>query len=178
MANLAYGQALYFARRFDDAMLQFRACVELEPNDPWAHTYLAKLHERKGQFDLAALEHQKDMRYSGRELEEIAAYSQAYTAGGWEVALKWTIDNLEAKAGREHGPAPSLSLAAAYAKLGEQDKAFEWLEKAYERRNSSLPYLAVNPDFDPLRDDPRFDDLLRRIGLEPSGFNEPDTWGG
>jgi hypothetical protein len=56
-------------------------------------------------------------------------------------------------------------IAADYAALGEKDRAFNWLEKAYEKRDFFLPTLAVNPYMDPLRSDPRFQDLLRRIGL-------------
>ncbi len=59
-------------------------------------------------------------------------------------------------------------VAAVYAELGEVDAAFEWLEKAYERRSLELTWIRVNPIFDPLRSDPRFQDLLRRIGFPES----------
>ena len=61
--------------------------------------------------------------------------------------------------------APPSSIAMIYAALGEGDQAFEWLEKAYAQRDLYLPFVNVQPSYDPLRDDPRFDDLLRRIGL-------------
>jgi hypothetical protein len=74
------------------------------------------------------------------------------------------IRDLEARAGRAYTP-PGL-LAAAYAAVGERDKAFEFLEQAFRERDSLLVYLKVEPMFDPLRDDPRFATLLTRIGLE------------
>ena len=61
-----------------------------------------------------------------------------------------------------------LRVAYVYAELGEADAAFEWMEKAYERRSIALPWIGVYPAFDRIRSDPRFDDLLRRIGLPES----------
>ncbi len=59
-------------------------------------------------------------------------------------------------------------MAAVYAALGDADATFEWLEKAYERRSITLSWIRVNPGFDPIRSDPRFQDLLRRIGFPES----------
>ncbi len=61
-----------------------------------------------------------------------------------------------------------LNVAVVYAALGEADAAFEWMEKAYERRSVGVTWIRVAPRFDPLRADPRFDDLLRRIGFPES----------
>jgi len=61
----------------------------------------------------------------------------------------------------------SYYFALGYAGLGEKDQAFTWLEKAYEERSGFLPNLKVNPIWDPLRSDPRFADLIRRVGLQP-----------
>jgi hypothetical protein len=61
----------------------------------------------------------------------------------------------------------SLGFARVYSGLGDKDEAFVWLEKAYEERSTALYYLKVDPIWDPLRSDPRFNDLLRRIGLPP-----------
>ncbi len=66
------------------------------------------------------------------------------------------------------GSADHVNVAYVYAALGEADAAFEWLEKAYERRQGELGWLQVAPVLDPLRSDPRFQDLLRRIGLPES----------
>ncbi len=59
-------------------------------------------------------------------------------------------------------------MAYVYAALGDADSAFEWMEKAYERRSMRITWIRVNPVFDPLRSDPRFQDLLRRIGFPES----------
>ncbi len=73
------------------------------------------------------------------------------------------LEQLEAASKQRYTPA--FSFAVVYAGLGEKDQAFTWLEKAYEERASRLGYLKVEPLWDPLRSDPRFAELLRRIGL-------------
>jgi predicted nucleic acid-binding protein len=75
------------------------------------------------------------------------------------------LEQLEAASKERYTPA--VSFAAVYAGLGEKDQAFAWLEKAYGERTSRLGYLKVEPLWDPLRSDPRFADLVRRIGLPP-----------
>ena len=100
-----------------------------------------------------------------------AAMSPARVAGlldaaasGAETYWRWRLDFSRERAKREYVE-PS-QFARIYAYLGEKDEAFEWLEKAFEER-ADLRGLKVSPDFDPLRDDPRFQDLLRRMNLEP-----------
>ena len=75
------------------------------------------------------------------------------------------LEQLEAASKERYTPA--FCFAVVYAGLGEKDQAFTWLEKAYEERTSRLGYLKVEPLWDPLRSDPRFADLVRRIGLPP-----------
>ena len=119
-------------------------------------------------YDQAVSEYQDALRLSGCAPEKIVAYGQAYASGGWEGAMQWTLEHLGEESAGLHAPLPALlRVAAMYAMLGEEDKAFERLEKGYKDRNSGLPFLDVSPDLDPLRDDPRFDDLLRRVGFEP-----------
>ncbi len=81
--------------------------------------------------------------------------------GYWRKTLEYELEYYEKGVG-----SPAF-VAASYARLGEKEKAFEWLEKAYAERDSYLTYLKINGDFDPLRSDPRFQDLLRRIGFTP-----------
>jgi len=85
--------------------------------------------------------------------------------GNREEALK-LLAPLES-AELQQGYLPRVSIAATYVRLGEKDKAFDWLEKAYQNHDQDCLYLKVNENFDPLRSDPRFQNLLRRIGLPP-----------
>jgi len=91
--------------------------------------------------------------------------NRAATSGA-DGYWRWKLDyrTEQVKQGEYISPTGFVQM---YAQLGEKDEAFEWLEKAYEERDSQLPFLTVQPLYDPIRDDPRFQDLLLRINLEP-----------
>ncbi len=88
------------------------------------------------------------------------AVKKSGARGYWQMVLDFTKQ--EEKKGNF---VDSINMAECYARLGERDEAFRWLEKAYEERKTDLVWLKVEPRFDPLRDDRRFQDLVRRIGL-------------
>ncbi len=88
--------------------------------------------------------------------------ARAYATGGRREDALRILEDVRGSA------IDPLKVAYVYAALGEADAAFEWLEKAYERRSLALTWIGVYPGFDPLRSDPRFDDLLRRIGFPES----------
>ena len=96
--------------------------------------------------------------------EEVAGITEAASSGR-ETYWRWMLSYWNERAKRES--VPPTDFAGHHAQLGEKDQAFEWLEKAYEARSSSLINLKVKPLYDPLRDDPRFHDLLRRMNLGP-----------
>ncbi len=91
---------------------------------------------------------------------------RVYAVSGRTIQARKMLDELQAFS--EHAYVSSSGFAAIYTALGEKDKAFAWLEKAFENRAFGLADLKVDPRFDPLRGDPRFDDLLRRMGLPPA----------
>jgi uncharacterized protein HemY len=100
----------------------------------------------------------------GGKPEDMAALRRAYEAGGMPGYLRKWVEQLK------RGPAAfntATAIAGAYARLGERDLAFEWLERAYAERSRTLVNLRERVEFDNLRSDPRFNDLLRRIGLPP-----------
>ena len=99
----------------------------------------------------------------GASEEEVAGLLDAGALGA-EGYWRWRLDFFRERAKREYVE-PS-QFARIYAYLGEKDEAFEWLEKAFEER-ADMRGLKVSPEFDPLRDDPRFQDLLLRMNLEP-----------
>jgi len=95
----------------------------------------------------------------------LAAQAEAYAAAGRKPEAEKILAELEAAAEEKYID-PTL-LALIHVALGNRDAAFDMLERAYETRSSWLPVISIDPKFDPLRGDPRFNDLLRRIGLEP-----------
>jgi len=102
----------------------------------------------------------RQKRLDGEPAAEIEAMQQAFAAGSWEGFLRHRIDFLEA---RPH-PIPE-EIAACCARVGEPDKAFAWLERSFEGRSARLTHLKVDARYDNLRADPRFTQLLSRIGL-------------
>jgi DNA-binding winged helix-turn-helix (wHTH) protein/TolB-like protein/thioredoxin-like negative regulator of GroEL len=159
------GWILFCARQYDSAIEQLRKTVELDPNFANTHYKLALVYEAKGMYKEAVQEFLKDYTLSGRSQETVATLQAAYSESGWEGFCRRQLNHLN-KTSKEGYVSPKY-FVLAYLQLGEKDRAFEWLEKAYEERSEVLLYLKVDPRFDPLRSDPRFEELLRRVRLAP-----------
>ena len=129
-----------------------------------AHTDLAVSYSMKGMYAEAMDEFLMARTVSGARPETLAALKQAYTASGingyWQKELELANEQAKQK------PPGAFRMARIYTQLGDRDRAFEWLEKAYAERNSLLIFLKVNPFFDSLHSDPRFANLVQRIGLQ------------
>ena len=152
------GIVLYYARRYDAAILESRKTLEIDPDRVWSRVFLALSYEQKGMYREAIQEQERVKAYfKGAPTVGLA---HVYALSGRSSEARLILRELEKEDGYDW-----LSIAADYAALGEKDRAFHWLEKAYEEHDFFLPTLAVNPWMDPLRSDPRFRDLLRRIGL-------------
>ena len=156
---------LYLARQFDQAIEQSHKTLELDPNFAISYATLGEVYISKGMYreGLPTLETYYALS-RGRAMS-LALLGHAHARLGERSQALRILDQLEAASKERYTPA--LSFAVAYAGLGEKDQAFAWLEKAYEERTSRLSYLKVEPLWDPLRSDPRFADLVRRIGLPP-----------
>ncbi len=165
IVNMTPAVTLYLARRYDQAIEEVRKVLDMEANFPPAHNLLGLAYEQKGKYEEAILEHQKVIDLSAGSAEaEVAVKAMighAYAVWGKRgEAVKILNELLEL---RDVTP---YSIAEIYVGLGEKDQAFEWLEKAYQKRNFQMVGLKVNPNFDSLRSDPRFTELLRRMNLE------------
>jgi TolB-like protein/Tfp pilus assembly protein PilF len=162
--NTSAGRVLYSARRYDEAISQLRKTVELDPNFAEARFHLALAYEQKRMYAEAIREFHKSVElFSDRTMTAWVGRAQA-VAGNRGEALR-VLAELKVMARRKY-VSPYL-LAVIYAALGEKDRAIEWLEKVYEERSYYVVWLKVDPVFDILRPDPRFQDLLRRTGLAP-----------
>ena len=160
--TLAFGRILYLARRYDEAITQLRQVIEVN-NDAWAaYGWLWITYEMKGDNAGAYEWFIKLQKRTKPELIEL--FQKTYETAGWQgVRLK----NLELEKLNEHKPSVIYyRLARQCVLIGDKEQAFEYLNKAIEKRHGQLVLLNVEPAFDLLRDDPRFDELVRRGGLK------------
>jgi TolB-like protein len=164
ITNYTLAHAYEAARQYDRAMAQYQQMAELEPNDPRPHWQFMFEHERMGRYEDAIKSRQEAMTLQGTPPEKvaakIAALDSAYSESGPEGYWKLRLERLK----RVENPDPYIA-ARMYAYLGDKDQAIAWLEKAYNKHHMFLHMLSWSPAWDPLRDDPRYHDLLRRMNL-------------
>jgi len=165
MLGFRMARALYMARRFDESIEQCRKILEMDPSYPLAHWQLGQAYAEKGMYREALAELEKDKALTHGHPRSLAYMGNILARLGEGSRALQVLDELKAVAKQQY--AYSLSFARIYAGLGDKDQAFAWLEKGYEERSTPLYFLKVDPIWDPLRSDPRFNDLLRRIGLPP-----------
>jgi serine/threonine-protein kinase len=157
------GLAFYYNRQYDNAIEMARKTLELDPNYAAAHRLLSLAYQGKGLFNEAIAENQNWGNLTGNEIETTVSLAQIYAVAGQTDAAAELVEvvrndpNLIDQAYR--------GMALVHAALGENDSAFNCLEKSYQRREESVLSLKVDPKVDPLRSDPRFIDLLKRIGV-------------
>ncbi len=157
------GKILFEAGRNDEAIEQLRKTLALEPNFAHAHSYLGKAYLRKEMFPEAVVEMEKAARLSGRIADYLGGLGHVYARAGRTADARKVLDELKARSLQRY--VSWRDIAVIEAGLGEKDQAFASLEKAYALRDSGIVFVKVDPLFDPLRTDPRFQELLRRIGL-------------
>ena len=156
---------LYFARQFDQAIDQAHNTLEMDANFAISYAVLGEVYLSKGMYreGLLALGKYSALSRSSATSLALLGYSHA-RLGERSQALRM-IEEL--KAASKESFVPALFVALVYAGLEDKDQAFTWLEKAYEERFNRLAYLKVEALWDPLRSDPRFADLIRRVGIPP-----------
>jgi len=165
LTNFRKGRDLYMARRFDEAIVQFKKMLEMDPNAPLAHYHLGLAYAEKGMYREAASELENYAVLTRRSPLSLAFLGNVLARSGERSRAFQLLAEL--KAGSSQKYVYPVGFARIYAGLGDKEQAFAWLEKGYEERAAPLFYIKVDPIWDPLRSDPRFNDLLRRIGLYP-----------
>jgi eukaryotic-like serine/threonine-protein kinase len=161
--NNVLGLMLQTAGKYDSAIEQWKRTLELEPTFPESHLWLSKAYWGKGLYQEAITEANKAASYSGRTPRYIAGVGYALAVAGKRAEAHNIIDELIRSS--KSGYVSPFYIAGIHSTLGEQDRAFEWLEKAYQVRDDELTWVNDDRVFDSIRSDPRYADLLRRIGL-------------
>lgn len=160
-----YGMCLYYARRYPEAATQFKRVEAMDKGFGAPYNWLVVTSEMQGNYPEAFEWLMKMKTFYKEPEEEIQAYQAAYQTSGWPGVLRE-----RARRGGEVNFKPSraglyFQRAIEQAKVGNKDKAFEYLERSYQTREWWMMLLKVEPGLDPLRHDPRFDELVRRVGL-------------
>jgi eukaryotic-like serine/threonine-protein kinase len=161
--GLDMARTFYFARQYDMAIEQCLRALELDPSFyRIIGESLELAYERKGLYNEALEAQLKAMAARGARPETMSALKAAFAASGWKGYLRQQLELMKAEAVNRTYPTARL-----YARLGDNDRALEWLQKAYDKHSDYLVYLRVDPMFDELRSDPRFAELMRKVGLAP-----------
>jgi tetratricopeptide (TPR) repeat protein len=160
--NFSLGVEYYHARKYDQAIEQYRKALELDPNFLLLHSFLGVAYVHKSMYSEGIAELEKAVEISHNHVS-LTFLGRGYAAAGRRAEAEKVLDQLNEFSKAKYVPA--FRRAEIYASLGEKDKAFEWLEKAYEEH--FIIAIKVDPVYDPLRSDPRFADLLRRMNLQP-----------
>jgi DNA-binding winged helix-turn-helix (wHTH) protein/TolB-like protein len=158
--QLLYANNLHFARRYTEAVAQYKRVAAMDENSvltyPLGSMSLALSGNEREAFEWW----RKFQTLSKADEETVQSYRAAFQTSGWQGVMRERVKRFdESNLVYFHG-------AAFDAEVGNEDKAFEYLEKAYQRREYWMSYLEVDPRLDSLRDDPRFDEMVRRVGLK------------
>ena len=161
--NAVEGWVLFHARDYDRSIEQYRKTIELEPNFNRLWQFLARIYEQKEDYENAIAAHRKSIELEGGTKAEQDALKEAYikfgAKGYWQKRLELLQKQEQIRAIQFY------RMVEIYARLGDKDKAFALLEKSYQQREYSIINIKVSPSLDSLRDDPRSQDLLRRVGF-------------
>jgi TolB-like protein/DNA-binding winged helix-turn-helix (wHTH) protein/Flp pilus assembly protein TadD len=159
--NADLAELLVLAHSYDESIRQSRKTIEMGPNFALAHNQLGQAYVQKQMPDEAIAELRKAVQLSEGSPTCIANLARAYAASGKRSEAAKLLSDLKKRS--NPGYSHASEIAVIYAALGDKDQAMTWLEKGYEERFN--PGVLLRPGFDPLRSDPRFQELVRRIGL-------------
>jgi tetratricopeptide (TPR) repeat protein len=151
---------LFVARRYDESIQQSRKTLEMDPNFAIAHFELSQTYLQKRMYSEAIAELQRAIELSGGSTTFTSNLAYAYAVSERRNQAVKILNDLTS---RSNGSSDAAEIALIHAGLGEKDQAMAWLEKAFSER--FIPSILLRPGFDPLRSDPRFQNLVHRIGL-------------
>jgi DNA-binding winged helix-turn-helix (wHTH) protein/TolB-like protein/Tfp pilus assembly protein PilF len=161
--NEHLGWTYLMVRDYDRAIQSARKAIELDPDFLLAHRVLGMAYQYKGQHDQAIAEFERGVELSHSDPVAKAFLARSYAAAGKNDQATQILNELLQLSTQQY--VPPAEVADTFAALGRKDEAFQWLDKAFDERASALVYLKVAQVYDPLRSDPRFQELLKRLHL-------------
>jgi serine/threonine-protein kinase len=163
IVNADVGDTYFYARQYDKAIEQLLKTIEMDESFYYAHYELGMAYEMKGDYQQAIASY-KQARQLNTDPRVLALLGHAYASSGRRDEALKVLNQLKETAKQQYVPA--YHFVIVYVGLGDKDQAFQWLEQTYQDRTSRMTILGVDPYLDPLRSDPRFSDLVRRVGLQ------------
>ncbi len=163
MINVTLGVHLYAARQYDPAIEQLQKTLELQPNFVFTHSSLGQVYGQKGIREKAMEELQTAVKLSEGAVDCQADLAYFYAISGRQNDAKKILDDLKTRQKPES--ISPVYIALVYTGLGDRDQAIQWLQKGYAERSDAITFIKVEPRFDSLRQDARFQQLLRQMGL-------------
>ncbi len=155
------GVTYYFQRDYDKSLEQWQKSLEISPNSPIAHFNLFHVYVAKSMYGEAVAELQQQFKLEGRA-QQASTIGESYKRGGFQAALRTMIQIGQDSSAGNYDP---FRVAAGYSFLGDKNQALAWLSKAIDERSGFVTTIRVDPTWDNIRSDPRFEKLVRRIGL-------------
>jgi pentatricopeptide repeat protein len=162
-SSVEIGWILFQSHRYEEALHEYRSVLAVQPDAMDARWKLGFVLVANGQPEQAIPELEKVVSDSNRSAGAIAILIRAYAHAGRRPDALRLLQEMKNR--KETGYVPAGAFVNAYLGLDDKEQSFAWLEKAYQEQSNILQYLKVHPFFDPLRDDPRFAGLVRRVGL-------------
>jgi tetratricopeptide (TPR) repeat protein len=161
--HFSYGWRLYMARQYDQAIDQLRNTLDMDPNFVLPRMVLGQSYEQKGDFDQAIAELQKAAAISHQSPPVLGALGHAYAKADRKAEAEKVLQQLMDESKKQY--VSPFYVAIIYAGLRQDEKAMDWLEKAYQDRSNTIIFLKVDPQLDTLRPSPRYQALLQRLAL-------------
>jgi tetratricopeptide (TPR) repeat protein len=159
-----YAMDLMYVRRYDEAIRGLRKTLETSPMDPIALSTIRSAYHQKRMYDQAMEAWRLSYEAKG-DREAIQALDRGRVEGGYSRALQNLAEMLIERSKTSY--VTPWQVATLYTRAGMKEEALDWFEKAYDTHDPNMPYLSVDPIFDGLRDNPRFQAILKRMGLVP-----------
>jgi tetratricopeptide (TPR) repeat protein len=165
--GVAQAEAYYYNRQFDKAIEICNKVIADNPNFGVPHWWLGNALKAQHKYPEAIQEWKTNAQMNGdkQDAEVSAALEEGFRSGGWPGAVRKGIEARLAQRRAKTGYVSTFEIAQYYADLGDKDRAFEWLNTAYQERDIRLVTLPADPWIDPLRSDPRYAELVRKIGF-------------